>query len=157
MLDGIAWASWPTYGPCVVLNTAARRYSMTPMRVVLALMAVLALLVSPVTAAAAQVACNQAGPAARASGDMPGMPGMDQAGAQKATANPCCNHSAKHPMDQKRCALACATSCAVAAALPTPLMGSVLVFSAAQLTPELLAPAHPYEPAGLVRPPRSMA
>jgi hypothetical protein len=120
-------------------------------------MAVLALLVSPVTAAAAQVACAQTAPATMATMDMPGMPGMDKAGVQKTSADPCCDHSAKHPMDQKSCALACATSCAVTAALPGPLMGSVLVFSAAQLTPARLAPAHPYEPAGLIRPPRSMA
>ena len=127
------------------------------MRFFLALMAVLALLVSPVTAAAAQVACAQTGPAAAVGMDMPGMPGMDQAGIQRTSADPCCDHSAKHPMDQKSCALACATSCAVAAALPSPLVGSVLVFAAAQLTPARLASVHPYQPAGLIRPPRSMA
>ena len=124
------------------------------MRVVLALMAVLALLVSPVTAAAAQVACDQAGPAAMASMDMPG---VAEAAAQKSMADPCCDHGAKHPMDQKSCALACAASCAVTAALPGPVVGSILVFSTAQLTPARLAPAHPYEPAGLIRPPKSMA
>ena len=127
------------------------------MRLVLALMAVLALLVSPVTAAAAQVACARTDPAVMATMDVPGMPGLDQGGVHKTTADPCCDHSSKHTMDQKSCALACATSCAVTAALPGPLMGSVLVFSAAQLTPARLAPAHPYEPAGLIRPPKSMA
>ena len=127
------------------------------MRVVLALMAVLALLVSPVTAAAAQVACNQTDPTATSTMDMPGMPGMDQAGVQKATADPCCDHGSKHPMDQKTCALACAASCAVTAALPGPVVCSVLAFSAASLTPARSAAAHPYEPSGLIRPPRSVA
>lgn len=120
----------------------------------LAFVAVLALLVSPVTGAAAQVACDQSAQSEMSAMDMSG---MDQAAAQKDTADPCCDHGAKHPMDQKSCALACATSCAVTAALPSPLVGSLLVFSAAQLTPARLAPAHPYEPAGLIRPPRSMA
>lgn len=127
------------------------------MRLLLALMAVLALLVSPVTAAAAQVTCAQVDPVAISTMDMPGMPGMDQAGVKKTAADPCCDHGAKHPMDQKSCALACATSCAVTAALPGPIGGSVLVFSAAQLTPARSASAHSYEPAGLIRPPRSMA
>ena len=124
------------------------------MRFALALLAVLALLVSPVTAEAAQVACDRAEPAAVASMDMPG---MAEAAAQKAVADPCCDHGAKHPMDQKSCALACAASCAVSAALPGPVVGSLLVFSTAQLMPARLAPAHPYEPAGLIRPPKSMA
>lgn len=127
------------------------------MRFILAFMAVLALLVGPVTAAAAQVACAQADPAATATMDMPGMPGMDQVGVQTTTADPCCDHGGKHPMDQKSCALACATSCAVTAALPSPVAGFMLVFSTAQLTPARLAPARSYEPAGLIRPPKSMA
>ena len=127
------------------------------MRLFLALLAVLALLVSPVTAAAAQLACAQGDPTATATMDMPGMPGMDQARVQKTAADPCCGHGAGHPMDQKSCALACATSCAATAALPGPIVDSVLVFSAAKLTPARLASAHPYEPAGLIRPPRSMA
>jgi hypothetical protein len=127
------------------------------MRLVLALMAVLALLVSPVTAAAAQVACDQAGPSAMATMDMSAMPGMAQAGSHRASIDPCCDHSASHKMDQKSCAQTCATSCAVMAALPGPLTGSLLLFSTAQLTPTQLAPAHPCEPAGLIRPPKSMA
>lgn|SRR5579859_2240619 len=123
------------------------------MRLVLALLAVMALLVSPVTAAAAQAACDQGGPAAMASMDMPG---VAQSSGQKATADPCCDHSAKHPMDQKSCALACANTCAVAAAVPLVLTSSLLLFSTAQLTPARMAPAHPYEPAGLIRPPKSM-
>ena len=128
------------------------------MRFLLALLAVLALLVSPVTAAAAQVACVQADPAATSTADMPGMPGMDQAGIQETTTvDPCCDHSSKHPMDQKSCALACATSCAVAAVVPSALLGSLLAFSNAELTPGGSAPAHAYEPARLIRPPKSMA
>jgi hypothetical protein len=127
------------------------------MRLVLALMAVLALVFSPVTAAAAQVACDQTGPSATATMDMPAMPGMAQAGNHKASVDPCCDPSASHKMDQKSCAQACATSCAVTAALPGPLTGSLLLFSTAQLTPAQLAQAHPYKPAGLIRPPKSMA
>lgn len=123
------------------------------MRLVLALLAVMALLVSPVTAAAAQAACDQGDPAAMASMDMPS---VAQSSGQKATADPCCDHSAKHPMDQKSCALACANACAVAAAVPAALTSSLLLFSTAQLTPARMAPAHPYEPAGLIRPPKSM-
>ena len=124
------------------------------MRSLLAFLAVLALLVSPMTAAAAQVGCDQAGPAAMAPMDMPG---MAEAAAKKAMADTCCDHGAKNPMDQKSCALACAASCPVTAALPSPVVGSILVFTTAQLTPARLAPAHPYEPSGLLRPPKSMA
>lgn len=126
------------------------------MRHVLALLAVLALLVSPVTAAAAQVACAQSDSTPMAGMDMTGMPGMDQAGVQPPSSDPCCDHSNKHPMDQKSCALACANACAVAAAVPAALTSSLLLFSTAQLTPARMAPAHPYEPAGLIRPPKSM-
>lgn len=127
------------------------------MRHVLALLAVLALLVSPVTAAAAQVACAQSDSTSVAGVDMTGMPGMDQPGVQQPSSDPCCDHSNKHPMDQKSCALACATSCAVSAVLPGPFLGSVLVFSTAELTPARSAASQAYEPAGLLRPPRSMA
>lgn len=130
-----------------------RRSCARPMRFLLALMAVMALLVSPVTASAAQVACAQAdamGPA------MTDMPGMASAGADKASTDPCCDHNSSHKMDQKSCALACANACAVAAAVPATLTSSLLLFSTAQLTPARLAPAHPYEPAGLIRPPKSM-
>lgn len=122
------------------------------MRFVLALVAILALLVSPVTAAATQVACDQAELAAMTSMDMPG---TAQSAGMKAMSDPCCDHGTKHPMDQKSCALACAASCAVTAALAGPVVGSLPVFSTAQLAPARLAPAHPYEPAGLMRPPKS--
>jgi hypothetical protein len=128
-----------------------------PMRFVLAFLAVMALLVSPMTAAAAQGACSQGGPSATATTDMAAMPGMDQAGPQKAPADACCDHGASHKMDQKSCVQACATSCVVTAALPGPLTGPLLAFSTAQLNPARMASAHPYQPAGPRRPPKSMA
>lgn len=140
-----------------MLNPAARAFSVSMMRVFLALMAVLALLVSPVTAAATQVACSQAEPAAGATMDMSGMPGMDRAGVQMTVADPCCDHSAKHPMDRKSCAFACASSSVVTAALPGPVVGSLLAFSLAPLSPARSAAAQPYEPSGLIRPPKSLA
>lgn len=123
------------------------------MRTILAFLAVLALLVSPVSASAAQVACGQS---ATSANQMVDMPGMAVAGVDKISADPCCDHSPSHKMDQKSCALACANACAVAAALPGALTSSLLLFASAQLTPARLAPAHPYEPAGLIRPPKSM-
>jgi hypothetical protein len=123
------------------------------MRLVFALFAILGLLISPVSASAAQVACGQS---ATSASQMMDMPGMAVAGVDKASADPCCDHSQSHKMDQKSCALACANACAVAAAIPVALTSSLLLFSTAQLTPARLAPAHPYEPAGLIRPPKSM-
>ena len=119
---------------------------------VLALMAVLALLISPVTSAAAQVVCDQADQAAMAAMQM-----SASVGARAATVDPCCDHGASHKMDQRSCALACAASSAMIAALSGPIVGSLLVFSTPELTPAALAPVHSYEPAGLMRPPRSAA
>lgn len=128
------------------------------MRFVFALLAMVSLLISPVTAAAAQAACSQAGPAAVAILDMPEMQGTEHAGVHMTAADPCCDHGAKHPMEHsKSCALACAGPCAAIAALPGPVFGSRLAFSAAPLIPARSAPAHPYEPSGLMRPPKSMA
>ncbi|WP_204277587.1 hypothetical protein, partial [Enterobacter hormaechei] len=81
---------------------------------------------------------------------MMGMSGMAQAGVDKSSADPCCDHSKSHKMDQKNCALACANTCVVAAALPSALSSSLLLFSAAQRTPARVSPAHPYEPPGLI-------
>jgi hypothetical protein len=124
---------------------------------VLAFLAVLALLTTPVAAAAAQAACGQIGSSAAASMDMSATRGMAEAGSQKASVDPCCDHGASHNMDHKGCASACATSCAVTAAAPGPVVASISVFATAQLTPARLAPASPHEPAGLMRPPKSMA
>jgi hypothetical protein len=123
------------------------------MRFVLALMAVMALLVSPVAASAAQLACAQDETAAPA---MMGMPGMAMASADKSSTDPCCDHGQSHKMDQKSCALACANTCVVAVALPSAAPSSLLLFASAQLTPARMSPAHPYEPPGLIRPPKSM-
>ena len=124
------------------------------MRIVFALMAILGLIVGPVTATAAQVACGHEAPAAMAPMDMPD---MATSAAQAPTVDPCCDHSSKHPMDQKTCALACAASCASTAALAGPIVSSLLVSSIAQLTPAFVTPPHPYEPEGLIRPPKSRA
>lgn len=123
------------------------------MRFLLALMAAMALLVSPVAASAAQLACAQDQAVAPTMMDMPG---MAQAGADKTPTDPCCDHGTSHKMDQKSCALACANACVVAAALPSAQVSSLLLFSTAQLTPGRASTAHPYEPPGLIRPPKSM-
>ena len=125
------------------------------MRSVLALLAVLALLSSPMTAAAAQVSCSHDGPAAMAAMDMSGMPGMDHAGAQKAGADPCCDHTDKHRMS-KDCAQACAASCALAMTLPGASVSIRFTPTRLALAPAVMAAARPFEPAGPERPPKSM-
>ena len=117
------------------------------MRLVLALLAVMALLVSPVTATAAQAACGHDRPMAMTS---------DHAAVQKATADPCCDH-AKHGQMSKSCAQACAVSCVAAAALPGLLASVDLAFARAPapLARQLSVEGH--EPAGLERPPKSIA
>ena len=124
------------------------------MRFLLALLAVMALLISPVAASAAQLSCAQDETSASAMSDMPM---TAQSGAAKASADPCCDHGKSHKMDQKSCALACANACAVAAALPSALSSSIMHFAAAQLNPARASAAHPFEPPGLIRPPKSMA
>lgn len=124
------------------------------MRFVLALLAVVALLSSPMTAAAAQVACSHDEPAAMASMDMSGMPGMDSADASKA-GDPCCDHGGKSGMT-KDCAQACATMCAVTAALPSPPASLVRMPARVALAPARAAPGYAFEPSGPERPPKSM-
>ena len=41
--------------------------------------------------------------------------------------------------------------------LPSALSSFVLLFAAAQLNPARTSAAHPFEPPGLIRPPKSMA
>jgi hypothetical protein len=125
------------------------------MRVMLAILAVIGLLATPVTAAAVQAACDQAGPMAKS-----GMAilATDQPGAMTSGSSPCC-HQAEHH-SQKRdtnCAQACATSCSVAAALTTLSDGPLLASTPAILTPARAVSRDPYEPAGLRRPPKSIA
>jgi hypothetical protein len=127
------------------------------MRLVLALMAVFALLASPVVAATAQVVCDQTGQVAMATMDMSAMPGMAQAVPEKTSTNPCCDHGASHKMDPKSCAQACANACAVAAGMSGSPVGYLLVFVAVELRPAALAVAHPHEPPGLIRPPKTIA
>jgi hypothetical protein len=125
------------------------------MRVLLALMAVLALLVNPVTATAAQVACDHG---VAAGMDMPGMPGMDHAGAQKAVGDPCCDHTGKQ--DTKNglgCAQACAATCGVAVALVSAPFSLWRAPVQAEVALAPAALAHPHESARLERPPKSIA
>jgi hypothetical protein len=127
------------------------------MRFLLALLAILALMVSPVTAAAAQAACSHAGPAAMAGMDMSAMPGMAQVDTHKGVGDPCCDHTGKHKMSDKSCAQACATSCAVTAALPSSPVSVAIVFARAPMALARPISVHSHSPAGLERPPKSIA
>ena len=135
--------------------------SLTPMRLVLALLAVMALLVSPVTATAAQVACGHDRPmamtAAMANMDGSAMLASGHVKVQKATADPCCDHAKHGRMSSRSCAQACAASCAVAAALPTALASVDLAFTRAPAPLARLASVEGHEPAGPERPPKSIA
>jgi hypothetical protein len=125
------------------------------MRFVLALLAVMALLASPVTAAAARAACDQAGPATMAG---MAMPNMDQHGAKTSATDPCCDHADHHgKKSDASCAQACATTCGVTLALMGSPGGPIFAPSLATLTPRAAALPDPYEPAGLRRPPKSIA
>lgn len=127
------------------------------MRFMLALLAVMALLVGPVTVAAAQAACNQGGPAAMAGMDMSATPGTAHVDVQKATGDPCCDHSDQNKNSGKRCAQACATSCAVAAALPSSFVSLSPLYARppASFARPGLVPL--FQPAGPERPPKSIA
>jgi uncharacterized protein involved in copper resistance len=131
-------------------------YSHHLMRFVLAFLAVLALLSSPVTAAAAQVACSHDGPMAMAGMDMTAMPGMHQAGSQK-TGDPCCDQTGQHGgKSDMSCAQACAAMCGVTAALASSSYGVVFLPVRAEIPPARIVSSHPYQPAGLKRPPKSI-
>jgi uncharacterized protein involved in copper resistance len=131
------------------------------MRLVLALLAVMALLVSPVTATAAQAACGHdramAMTGTMANMDGSAMPALDHAKVQKATADPCCDHAKHGRMSDKSCAQACAASCVAAATLLTPLASVDLAFTRARPSLARLASVEGHEPAGLERPPKSIA
>ena len=123
------------------------------MRFFLALLAVLALAASPIAAAAVQAACDRSAPAAMAGMNMPG---MDSASGAQVT-DPCCNRGDQKGQNGKGCAQACATSCALAVAL-TPSSASIAPgYGRAPVPAARLASAHAHEPAGLERPPKSMA
>ncbi|MFI4964336.1 MAG: hypothetical protein ACHP9T_03120 [Caulobacterales bacterium] len=122
------------------------------MRRFLALIAALAVFVSPMTAVAAQAACR--GDAASGMADMPG---MAQATPHEATGKPCCDPGASHKMDPRSCAQACAASCAVVAALPTSAAIAAPAFMRISLSPGRPEAGQPHQPAGLKRPPKSMA
>ena len=124
------------------------------MRRLLAIFAVLGLLASPVAASAAQGACARA-MASQSASDMGAMPGMDQA-AGKLGHHHCCQ-AGRTGGAAKSCAQTCATTCAVAAALPSSQTSGVFVVTAASLAIGSSDPLHPHEPAGLKRPPRSIA
>jgi hypothetical protein len=124
-------------------------------RLVLAFLAVMALLASPVIASAAQGACDQAGPTAMAG---MAMATMDQTGGKTSGADPCCGHADHHGQKgDSSCAQACATTCGVAVALTTSFDSAVFAPTPATLTPAPAVARVPYEPAGLRRPPKSIA
>lgn len=127
-----------------------------PLSLALACLAVLALLTNPVAAAAAQMACT---PAAMAGMDdaaaMAPMADADHAQVRKA-ANPCCDQAAQH-QPGKACAQACAAACAVIIALPYSPPGQGLVYVRAPAPAFRLVWPQAHDPAGLKRPPKSMA
>ena len=131
------------------------------MRLLLALLAVMALLVSPVTATAAQATCGHdramAMTGALASVDSAAAPASDHAGVQRATADPCCDHARHGKMCDKSCAQACAASCMAATALPNALMSVDPAFGREPAPLARQASVKGYEPAGLERPPKSIA
>ncbi|MFC3070453.1 hypothetical protein [Phenylobacterium soli] len=125
------------------------------MRFVLALLAVIGLLASPAAAAAAQGMCHDH---AMMSMAMTEMPGMTQAGVQKA--DPCCD-PAKDASQSKHkstdCAQACATMCGVMAALPSAPHAFVPQPGHDAPPVARLASLKPHEPGRLERPPRPIA
>ena len=128
----------------------------------IALMAVLALLVNPVAAAAAQIACEESRAAMsqmdQQHSPMAAMPGMDQVAAvHQASSDPCCGHSGDQKMDDKTCAQACATACALLVALSFAPESQTLVYMRAPSPVARLVWPPAYHPAGLERPPKSMA
>lgn len=127
------------------------------MRLLLALLAIVGLLVSPVTASAAQARCYHASGAGMMAGmNMPGMPDTDHSSAQKPVNDPCCDPLGNQKAADKSCAQACAATCGVVAALPTTPISIVFVSMPAIEATGPLVSAHPHEPSGLKRPPKSI-
>jgi hypothetical protein len=127
------------------------------MRLLLALLAIVGLLASPVTAAAAQARCGHASGSAMVVGmDMSAMGAMDHSGTQRSVGDPCCDPSGHHKTADRSCDQLCAAACAVAIALPTRAGGLISVSHPAAEFPAPLVSAHPFEPPGLKRPPRSI-
>lgn len=90
--------------------------------------------------------------------DMSAMPGMDQAGAKKARGDPCCDQTSHHGgKSDMSCAQACATMCGVTVALTAVSYDVVFAPVPADVPPARIVSPHPYEPAGLKRPPKSIA
>jgi hypothetical protein len=127
------------------------------MRLVIAFLALLALLVGPVTTAAAQSACGRDGSVAMAGMGMPTTLGPTHAVLQKTASDPCCDHGKHGRISNKSCGHACAASCVATAALPTPLASVDLAFARAPTPLARLASVQGHEPAGLERPPKSIA
>ena len=126
------------------------------MRFVLTLLAVVGLLISPAVAVAAQ--CHGHSGDAIMQMAMSDMPGMAQAGAQKA--DPCCDPG-KEQGQKKHSTMDCAQACAamggVVAALPSPPAALIARPDRDGAPPTLVASLKPHEPSRLERPPRSIA
>jgi hypothetical protein len=83
---------------------------------------------------------------------------MDHARAQKAVGDPCCDHNGKQ--DTKTgmgCGQACAANCSVTAAVVSASFSVWLAPVEADVAAPATILAHPYEPARLKRPPKSIA
>ncbi|MGI9169334.1 MAG: hypothetical protein ACR2FH_04050 [Caulobacteraceae bacterium] len=115
------------------------------MRLLIALLAVLALISNPIAAAAAQAACDRAGPA---------MAGMDTSG--MASMNTTHEPGQQHKKAAPSCAQSCATICGVAVALPSSPLRIKLARERTIVAARPDLAAHPHEPAGLERPPKSI-
>ena len=124
------------------------------MRFVLALLAVIGLLASPVAAAAAQGACQHHAMTGMA---MAEMPGMTEAGAQKAV--PCCDPAKDAGQNKHKgssCAQACAAMCGAVATLPNGPAAFIAPSDRGAAPQARVTSLKPHEPSRLERPPRSI-
>ncbi|HEY2050482.1 MAG TPA: hypothetical protein VGH03_14150 [Caulobacteraceae bacterium] len=134
------------------------QYHFPVMRLLFMFLAVLGLLASPVTAAAAQASCGHHGPVASSGMEMPAMPGHAHMTSFVAKGDPCCDPSGKsHKTSHKNSARGCCAACADAMALPASLASGSPPPARAPLDIPVLTSTHGLEPAGLERPPKSIA
>jgi hypothetical protein len=83
---------------------------------------------------------------------------MDQASAKMSGRDPCCDQTGHHGgKSDMSCAQACATMCGVTVALASSSYSVVFVPTRADVPQTQIVSAHPYEPPGLKRPPKSIA
>lgn len=124
------------------------------MRFALLILAVLGLLASPGLAAAKPACACPVQLAGRAA--EPGAAQMTAKAMADMAPMPCCDPTSKRGERHRSCADMCAGVSLVALDIAASDLAVSMAFTSANAISRLADPAHPFEPAGLERPPKSM-